>query len=197
MPTEPVRWMSVDEYLAGERDAEVRHEYVAGEIHAMAGANERHNTIALNIASRLRERARGGPCRVFMADMKLHVSAADAFYYPDVFVTCDPHDGGEYFKERPCAVVEVLSAATAAIDRREKRLAYRTLPTLREYVIVDQLRWRVFVHRRAGDGWESAILAGGTDRVPFSCLDTALTLGEIYEDVVFPEVLEAEEVYTV
>jgi hypothetical protein len=81
--------ITADDYLAGEAVSPIRHEYVAGEVFAMAGATEEHATIALNFAALLRNQVRGGPCRVYIADMKLRVEAADAFFYPDVFVTCD------------------------------------------------------------------------------------------------------------
>ena len=87
--------ISPEDYLAGEALSPIRHEYVAGEVFTMAGATEEHATIALNLAALLRAQVRGGPCRVYIADMKLRVEAADAFFYPDVFVTCDPRDATE------------------------------------------------------------------------------------------------------
>jgi Uma2 family endonuclease len=86
----PVYAMSVDEYLEAEKSAPVRHEYVAGQIYAMAGASDAHNTIALNFATLLRSGLRGGPCRAYMSDMKVWIEAAGVFYYPDVLVTLRP-----------------------------------------------------------------------------------------------------------
>ena len=120
------RLTAVD-YLAGEQDSDIRHEYVDGEVYAMAVAVESHNLIAGNVFARLRNLVRGGPCRVFISDMKLQGAAWDAFYYPDVMVVCDPSDTQTHFKRSPSLVVEVLSPATESIDRREKMLAYRTL----------------------------------------------------------------------
>jgi len=123
--------LSEQEYLRGELSSEIRHEYVDGGVFAMAGAGEAHNLIAGNVFARLREFVRGGPCRVFISDMKLHVRTWKAYYYPDVMVTCDPADSQSHFKEQPVLVVEVLSPGTESTDRREKMLAYRTLSGLR------------------------------------------------------------------
>jgi len=114
--------ISAADYLAGEEIAPVKHEYVAGEVFAMAGAGEAHVTVAGNLFALLRNHVRGGPpCRVYIADMKVRVEPADAFYYPDLFVTCDPADGREnLFKRHPAVVVEVLSNSTAAFDRGAK-----------------------------------------------------------------------------
>src|SRR6185369_14640168 len=97
----PVYSMSVDEYLEAEKTASLRHEYVAGQIYAMAGACDAHNTIAGNFFATLRSGVRGGPCRVFMSDMKVWIEAAGVFHYPDVLVTCDPEDNGEYTRRGP------------------------------------------------------------------------------------------------
>lgn len=174
--------LSEQEYLRGELDGDTRHEYVDGEVYAMAGAGEAHNLIALNIASKLRDFARGGPCRVFISDMKLHVQTWRAYYYPDVMVTCDPGDHHSHFKERPSLVVEVLSPGTESTDRREKMLAYRTLPSLREYVLVATDKRQVERYRRdEHDEWQLAV--GQDDLLLLESVGARLTLDEIYEDV--------------
>lgn len=176
---------SVAEYLDGEPLSDIRHEYVDGEIYAMAGAGEAHNLIAGNVFSKLRNLVRGGPCRVFISDMKLHVATWNAFYYPDVMVICDPGDAQSLYKQNPSLVVEVLSPSTESIDRREKMLAYRTLPSLREYLLIAQDRRHVELYRRAADdSWMLTTLAeAGT--VPLDCVQASLTLDEVYEDVSF------------
>ena len=131
------------EYLRAEERGEIRHEFVRGQLFDMVGGTDTHNLISLNIASGLREHLRGRPCRVFMADMKVRVAPADVYYYPDVFVTCDSRDQESYFKERPCLIVEVLSATTEGTDRREKFLAYELLQSLEEYLLVQQSRREV------------------------------------------------------
>src|SRR5215210_9413337 len=129
--------LSVGGYLEGERDSEVRHEYVAGQAYAMAGASARHNRIALNIAGRLNDLLADGECEAFMSDMKVRV-APDLFYYPDVVVACDPAGGDPYVRAEPRLVVEVLSPSTERTDRREKLAAYQSCPSLQEYALVSQ-----------------------------------------------------------
>jgi len=175
--------LTADDYLSGELTSDIRHEYVDGEVYAMAGAGEAHNLIALNVASFLRSHARGGPCRVFISDMKLHVATWKAFYYPDVMVVCDPDDAQTYYKQSPSLVVEVLSPSTESIDRREKMLAYRTLPSLREYLLIAQDKRQLELYRRADDGdWILAERAE-TGAVQLDSVNASLALDEVYEDV--------------
>jgi Uma2 family endonuclease len=171
------------DYLRGELSSEIRHEYVDGEVYAMAGAGESHNLIAGNVFAKLREFVRGGPCRVFISDMKLHVKTWKAYYYPDVMVTCDPADSESHFKERPSLVVEVLSPSTESTDRREKMLAYRTLSSLREYVLIAADKRQVEIYRRdEQDEWQLAVTSDG-ESLSLESIACCLTLDEIYEDV--------------
>ncbi len=179
---------SIDDYMAWEAEQAERHEYLNGEVFAMTGARDAHNTIALNIAGHLREKLRGTPCRAFIADMKLRVDAADAVFYPDVLVTCDPRDKGanaDTAKRHPSLIVEVLSESTAAYDRGLKFEHYRNIETLREYLLVEQDRRHIDLFRRGEDGrW---VLEPIGDMAPIELLDpsVALSLDEIYEDVDF------------
>ena len=177
--------MSVADYLEFEDTAGVRHEFIGGEIHAMGGASEPHNTIAGNIFSALRTKLRGGPCRVYMADFKvrLEVSRTEIFYYPDVVVSCHPTGIERQFLRLPTLIVEVLSPSTENVDRREKRLNYRESPTLEEYILVAQDRREVTVFRRA-TGWLGETLAAPADIVEFRSVKQSMTIAEIYEDVV-------------
>ncbi len=178
--------MTADDYLAGETHSPIRHEYVAGEVFAMAGATEEPATIALNFAALLRNQVRGGPCRVYIADMKLRVAAADAFFYPDVFVTCDPRDVIEPLAKRhPSLICEVLSESTEAYDRGGKFAAYRTLDSLSEYLLIDSRRRSVEVFRRQPGGWLLAPVApdGALELI---CLDFRCAVDALYEDVIFP-----------
>jgi Uma2 family endonuclease len=178
--------LSIEEYLEGERDGEVRHEYVAGQAYAMAGASARHNRIALNIAGRLNDLLADGECETFMADMKVRV-APDLFYYPDVVVTCDPPGADPYFRTEPRLVVEVLSPSTERADRREKLVAYQGCPSLQEYVLVSQEGMLVELHRRTADGWHTEVFDGAEDRVTFDSVALTLTLADIYRNVRFDE----------
>jgi Uma2 family endonuclease len=175
--------MSEAEYLAFEAQAADKHEFVAGEIYAMVGASKRHNRIALKLASRLEMASEGGPCRVFGFDVKLRCDSGPAYYYPDVMVGCDASDDDPMVLTRPCLIAEVLSPGTEAIDRREKDLAYRRLPTLREYLLLSQDEARVDVHRRRSPAdWEAEMLAGD-DILRIACLGIDLPLPALYHGV--------------
>ena len=110
----PVNPIAVEKYLKLEQDAQIRHEYVAGQVYAMAGASEAHNLIVTNLVALLRPHLRGSSCRTFVSDMKVKVKTqqADIFYYPDLLVTCDTNDNKKYFKTNPNLIVEVLSDST-------------------------------------------------------------------------------------
>lgn len=183
MKSARLTYLSAEDYLAFEHASDVKHEYVAGHVFAMVGARDAHNTVALNIASRLKERLRGGPCRVFISDMKLRVEAADAFYYPDVFVSCDPRDSEPYFKRFPCLVVEVLSPTTEAVDKREKLRHYRMLDTLREYVLVSPELKTVEICRREPTGEWTTYSLGADDPVDFTSVTVRLSFEEVFEGV--------------
>lgn len=176
--------VSVDDYLAGEKDGEVRHEYVAGQVYAMTGASRTHGLVVNAIAFSLTPAARTRGCQLFTNDMKVHVHQAgeDAFYYPDLVLTCDPDDRADYYTERPCLIVEVLSETTERIDRREKLFAYTVgLPSLREYLLVAQDRRRVDVYRRTETDWVHETHTEGA--IQIDCLDTELPIDAVYEDV--------------
>jgi Uma2 family endonuclease len=184
-----LRPLSFAEYLELEHSAESKHEFVAGFIYAMAGASEAHNRIAGNVFFHLRAAARGGHCGVFMADMKVRVEAHDSCYYPDVAVVCDPRDDDAYVKQAPCVIVEVLSDSTAATDRREKRVAYQSLPSLHYLLLVSSNERRVDCFTRNDQGeWEGVTLQT-TEHLQLECpgYRAELDLERIYEDVVLPD----------
>ena len=172
-------------YLAWEAEQSTKHEYHDGDVFAMAGASDAHVTVALNIAMALRNHLRGSPCSVFISDMKLRVEEDNAFFYPDVFVTCADSDRGQsHSKSAPVLVVEVLSPATSAYDRGAKFAAYRKLPTLREYALIDPERLSLDLFRREGDSkrWVlHPIEAGG--HVEWASVGLQVPLEALYEDV--------------
>ena len=172
-------------YLAWEAEQSTKHEYHDGEVFAMAGATDAHVTVAGNVYMALRNHLRGSPCSVFISDMKLRVEEDNAFFYPDVFVTCADSDRGQsHSKNAPVLVVEVLSPATSAYDRGAKFAAYRKLPTLREYALIDPERLSLDLFRRDGDSkrWVlHPIEAGG--HVEWASVGLQLPLEALYEDV--------------
>jgi Uma2 family endonuclease len=177
------------DYLAGEPYSAIRHEYVDGHVYAMAGASKAHNTITLNIATRLHVHLRGSPCRAYVAEMRVRVETARAYYYPDVVVSCagpdTAADAPSHYLTAPVLIAEILSESTETIDRREKMRAYAQLDSLREYLLVDSRSARAELYRRGPEGgWEQWIAAPGeTLRLDSVGLD--LAVDDLYEDVTF------------
>ena len=162
-----------------EETGTVRHEYVAGVIHAMTGATKRHNRVVGNIYRRLSSAAGSGPCQVYFESVKLRASD-DIFYYPDIMVACDPHDE-PFYETEPCLVAEVTSPSTENIDRREKLAVYKNVPSVKAYLIVEQNRRVVERYWRDEEGeWRQAALYN-EGPVPVPCPETTLTLEDIYE----------------
>jgi Uma2 family endonuclease len=144
----------------------------------------------------LKGHVRGGPCRVYISDMKVRIEAADAFYYPDVVVSCDPRDRvGESYKQHPCLIVEVLSDSTEAFDRGNKFAVYRQLESLDEYVLVDSRTMGVDAFRRGPDKrWVLYPFRAG-DEVVLSSVDLRCPIALLYENVeLLPAVGGAEGV---
>ena len=183
--------MSLDEYLAFEEQSPVKHEYVAGEVYAMSGVTTRHNLITLNITRHLHGAARARSCRVFATDVKLR-AAADRIYYPDVILACGKAAHVELIVEEPSLIVEVTSPSTRATDRREKLDAYRRIPSLRLYLIVDQRRRHVFVYRRNVVGEWLRDEMHGEGEIPIPTLETELKMDHIYDDVPLPPLAVGE-----
>jgi len=175
----PLLRLSECEYLENEKASPVRHEYLAGLIYALPGASATHNLIAGNLFAHLR----GGPCRVFISDMKVKIEAIDTFYYSDVLVTCDPSDDADYFRTNPVLIIEVTSPTTAVTDRREKLLAYQKIPGLREYVLIAQDEVSVQQYRRDKNGrwWEETL--GPDDAIELESVGLNITVKDAYEDV--------------
>ena len=177
--------LTVEEYLDFENKSfEIRHEYLAGEIWAMVGGSDRHNLVAGNLYIQLKRHLRGTPCRTFMADMKLRIDEADAFFYPDVFVTCDRRDLGErLYKRHALFVAEVVSPSTEYFDRGYKFRIYQQARALHEYWLIDPNRVAVDVYRRLDDDWLLHGYGEGDGTVPLRCLALEIDLAELYEDV--------------
>jgi len=174
--------ISVQEYLEGEQLTDIRHEYINGQVYAMGGASDRHGLIAGNLFMSLRPQAREKKCQLFIADMKvrLQIGGQDIFYYPDLLLSCDASDRETYFRQCPCLIVEVLSESTERIDRREKMLAYQTLPSLQEYVLVAQDEKRVEIYRRRNKWSPDRVNQG---QFHLDCLDMEVEIDDLYLDV--------------
>jgi len=172
------------EFLVWETTQSEKHEYWRGEVFAMVGARRVHVLVSLNIAALLKRHLRDTPCRAFIADMQLEVEAADAVFYPDVFVSCDAADlAADRVLRHPKVIIEVLSDSTAGYDRGAKFAAYRRLDSLQEYVLVDPDRLTVEIFRRTESGdWLFATHDSERGLV-LKSLEFEAPLAEVFEDV--------------
>ena len=169
-------YVSRDDFLTSERLAETRHEWVDGVVYNMAGASRRHIDVVGGLIERLRPIARALGC--FVGSNDLMVETADACYYPDVIVTCEPSDD-DYVERRPCFIVEVLSPSTKRQDRHEKRDAYCALDSMRDYWIVDTDRYMIEVWHRHDDGPWNGRHFSGDEPLPPTCLGPSPTITDI------------------
>ncbi len=191
----PQRLLTWDEYEKAELKSEVRHEFAAGRLYAMAGATRNHNRIALATASALHQLLRGKSCEAFIADMKLRIDVhQEQFgYYPDVMVVCDKSDRHPLHSTKPAVVFEVLSKSTERIDRREKLLAYRAVESLQAYVLIEQSQPQATIYRRAVN-WGAETVSGPDAMIKLPEIDVQLPLAALYERVDWSEVdADAEE----
>ncbi|MBI3966916.1 MAG: Uma2 family endonuclease [Chloroflexi bacterium] len=185
-PREEARRYSVAEYLKMEDASETKHEYYDGEIVAFPGVSIEHDTIALNASATLRLRLRGTDCRVFTSDVRVR-TAGRMYAYPDVKVAC----GERRFTEEsvpallnPVLIVEVLSPSTRGYDRGDKFVQYRTVPTLREYVLIEQTRVHVEQFRRGEGGlWILREYKDLGETLQLESIGVSLPLATVYEDV--------------
>lgn len=181
--------LTPDDYLRLEEQHATKHEYINGEVYAMAGASDAHVTIAGNLFALLRNHVRGTGCRVYIADMKARLEACNCFYYPDLLVTCDARDREtDTYKRFPCLIVEVLSDSTEAFDRGDKFVDYQTLDSLQEYVLINTRHQRVECFRRNEAGlWVLQFYT--SEQATFQLISLQFTgnLLELYEDVTLEE----------
>jgi Uma2 family endonuclease len=177
-------YISPKEYLEGEKVSQIKHEYIDGQVYAMAGASDAHVTISLNLSMLLRNHVRGSGCRVYMADMKAQIQAINRYFYPDVMVTCDARDKEfDYFKCYPKLIVEVLSDTTEGFDRGKKFADYRKLESLQEYVLISQDTMSIECFRRNEEGRWELYPYGKGEEVHLASVDFRCDIAAIYEDV--------------
>ena len=187
MSVQPGRKYTPGEYIALERESEIKSEYYNGEIFAMGGVSERHNLITLNIAGELRQQMKGRPCKTYSNDMRVKVSQAGPYTYPDVVGVCDePRFDDDHADTllNPTVIFEVLSKSTEAYDRGEKFVHYRKIGSLKEYLLVSQDRYLIEHYIRQPDNnWilsEREGLEGIVDLPSVAC---RLALAEVYKKV--------------
>jgi len=171
--------MSLDEFLAWEREQPERYEYAGGVITMMTGASLRHATITMNLAFALRQVLRGTGCRSFANDAK--VVAGVSVRYPDIAVTCQPVIGTDDTVPEPILVIEVISPSTEREDRGRKKFDYFATRSIRQYAIVEQGQRLVDLYTRAATGWTNEIVEGGAI-LRLSAIGVEISLDAIYED---------------
>lgn len=189
MSSVPHRRYTEAEYLAIERDVETKHEYYRGEIFAMSGASRQHNRITVNVSALLHDQLKNRPCEHFTNDMRVKVESTALYTYPDVVITChEPRFLDEEVDTllNPQVIIEVLSDSTEKYDRGKKFEHYRTIASLREYVLISQDR--AHVDRFALNEQEQWVLndASGLEAIiELTAVDCRLPLAEVYAKVEF------------
>ena len=183
--------ISEADYLAGELTSTVKHEYLGGTVHAMAGAGNRHNDIVVNITSALHSRLRGRPCRPCNSDTKVRIRLQTQirYYYPDASVVCRPNPPEDSFHDEPVVIVEVLSPSTRRIDMTEKQEAYFAIPSLLVYLLVEQDSALVTSYRRTPHGFVAEVFSGLEVILPLPEVGIELPLADVFERVEFPSTL--------
>jgi Uma2 family endonuclease len=171
--------MTEEAYLRMEAESDVKHEYIDGRAYAMAGAGYNHNCITANMLGEFRNHLKGTPCVTFSSDMKVRIGKD--YTYPDVLVSCDKMASGDYFCNSPVIIVEVLSKSTRKRDTTDKLIRYINIPSLEEYVLIEQDVVSIEVLRRNND-WRPEYFYLG-DSVTFDPIQLTLTVEEIYDRV--------------
>lgn len=174
--------LTMEEYLLAEQDCEIKHEYVDGELFAMAGASDFHNLISVNLTALLFNYFRENqlPCRTYAGDMKVKITDKRAFY-PDVMVVCKDDNENAYYKTSPKLIIEVLSKSTRQRDKMLKRLCYQNIPSMEEYVLIEQDFCEVEIFRKK-DGWQSRYYYLG-EQIYFDSLGLTVTVADLYYQV--------------
>ncbi len=184
MSSLPSYYLSPEEYLAIERQAEYKSEYVDGVMYAMAGGSERHNLIAGNLITELNIQLREAPCRVYPSDLKVGVPNSKRFFYPDVSVVCGEVEFADEGKDvilNPILIVEVLSESTAAFDRGKKFQSYQQIESLQEYLLVSQEEFVVEHYLRQEEGhWLYTKVSTLDDAIALPTMKCQLALRAIY-----------------
>jgi Uma2 family endonuclease len=178
--------MTPEEFLTWERAQPDKHEYYGGMIVAMSGGSPRHSRIAVNVASELRAAVRGSKCGAYQSDLRVWIEQLATFVYPDVSVVCGdpgPYGDREDVITNPTLVVEVLSPSTERYDRGQKFLAYQSLASLKEYILVSQDAKLIEQYVRNGTAWRYVAWLPEAGKVELRSVPGVLEFDEVYEGV--------------
>ena len=177
--------MSYAEYLAWESTQEMRHEYIDGEVVAMAGGTRNHNRVSFNFSKILDDALGDRQCEVYIADVKVQVEPSRKYFYPDVVVTCDDRDRDPQLVSFPCLIIEVLSPSTEAYDRGFKFSQYRKFASLQEYVLVQAEQPIIEIFQRSQDDKWLFSEYGLGDRLILNSLNLEIFVDDLYKQVQF------------
>ncbi|MDQ7784954.1 MAG: Uma2 family endonuclease [Desulfomonilaceae bacterium] len=184
---------SPEQYLALERQAEYKSEFVNGMIIAMAGASRSHSLIVVNLSREVSRQLLGRPCETYSSDMRVKVSNTGLYTYPDLVAVCGEVRFDDEHADtllNPTVIVEVLSPSTEAYDRGEKFAHYRRLESLQEYVLVSQDKVRIESYVRQGAQWLLSEVSGLDGTVRLESIGCDLVLRDVYDKVRFGESVE-------
>ena len=179
-------YLTPEEYIAAERKATLKSEYLSGEIIAMSGASDTHNLITMNTSNTLYNQLADRGCRIYASDMRVGISAGVSYFYPDIAVTCDkPRFEDDVFDTliNPQVIIEVLSDSTAGYDRGEKFIRYRQLESLQEYILISQDQVLVEHYLRQGERWVLSEFSTLEDVLPLTSIEAELSSNQIYRFV--------------
>lgn len=191
MTAQPQNYISEEAYLAFERASMTKHEYYDGRIYAMTGAKEPHNLISGNLVAALHPQLRRKPCRIYASDMRVKITKTGLNTYPDVVILCGQPQFTDSVRDtitNPIVLIEVLSASTERYDRGAKFQQYRTIDTLREYLLIAQDHHHVeHFSRQDGGLWVLQEATDVSSEIYIPSIDCTLKLEDIYEKVDFEQ----------
>ncbi len=194
MAAQPEQKWTPEQYLAYERESDVKHEFLDGQIYAMAGASESHNLIITNAIGILYNQLHKRQCRTYASDMRVKVSRTGLYTYPDVVVVCGTPQLEDERRDtllNPTVVIEVLSPSTETYDRGKKGFHYRTVQSIQEYLLIAQDIQQIEHYKRDANGqWLIINISGSDGVVDLRSIDCRLSVSDLYENVTFTEAKE-------
>jgi Uma2 family endonuclease len=179
--------ISPEEFLEGELQSDIKHEYLAGHVYAMSGGSLNHQQIALNFTSSAKHALTGKACRPTSSDFLLRIDLGkdEVMYYPDAMIICHPTKGDDQFTTQPTVILEVVSPTTRRIDETQKLRDYLTIPTLQSYLLAETESPRLTLYRRLGQSFRRETLTGLGATLELPEVEVSIPLAALYEDVQF------------
>lgn len=191
MTAQPRPYLTETEYLEREQTSPIKHEYYAGEVFAMAGGSEAHNLIASNVNASIYAQIRGRGCRIYPSDMRIKIVNTGLYTYPDLTIVCGTPDFVNTKKRdtllNPTIIIEILSSSTERYDRGVKFQNYRSIETLKEYILIAQNTYHVERYiRQEGNTWLLTEATGMESTIALESIQVTLALADVYELVDMP-----------